>query len=183
MGHRLSKIYTRTGDKGSTGLGDGSRVDKDGARVEAMGAVDELNSFIGILLTHDLPDTLRATLTETQHRLFDLGGELCVPGRDVMLAADATELESALDDLNAHLEPLKEFILPGGAPSAALCHVARAVCRRAERRVVTLAKQEHVNSHSTAYLNRLSDYLFVAARTLNKHADHPETLWRPRSKP
>lgn len=183
MGHRLSKIYTRTGDKGSTGLGDGNRVEKDGARIEAIGAVDELNSFIGILLTHDLPDALRATLTDTQHALFDLGGELSVPGRAVMVAADAAGLETALDALNAQLEPLQEFVLPGGASAAALCHVARAVCRRAERRVVTLARQEHVNAPTLAYLNRLSDYLFVAARALNAHAGHPEALWRPRAKP
>ncbi len=183
MGHRLSKIYTRTGDQGTTGLGDGSRVDKDHARVEAMGDVDELNSLIGVLLTHELPDTVSRTLTEVQNDLFNLGGELSIPGADMMIAADATRLEHALDTFNAELAPLKEFILPGGTAAAALCHVARSVCRRAERRVVTLTKSERVNTHTAIYLNRLSDLLFVTARYLNKCVNAPEVLWQPRKKP
>jgi len=183
MGHRLSKIYTRTGDQGTTGLSDGSRVDKDHARVEAMGDVDELNSLIGVLLTHAVPDAVRLALTEVQNDLFNLGGELSLPGTDMMIAADATRLEQSLDAFNAELAPLKEFILPGGAPAAAICHVARSVCRRAERRVVTLSKSAHVNTHAAIYLNRLSDLLFVTARYLNKCANTPEVLWQPRKKP
>jgi len=183
MGHRLSKIYTRTGDQGTTGLSDGSRVDKDHARVEAMGDVDELNSLLGVLLTHTVPDAVRLALTAVQNDLFNLGGELSMPGTDMMLAADATRLEQALDAFNAELAPLKEFILPGGAPAAATCHVARSVCRRAERRIVTLSKSAHVNTHAVIYLNRLSDLLFVTARYLNKSANAPEVLWQPRKKP
>jgi cob(I)alamin adenosyltransferase len=180
VGHRLSKIYTRTGDKGSTGLGNGARVDKDSARIEAIGSVDELNSMLGVLLTHDLPAVVQQTLTQVQHQLFDLGSELSVPGATMLMSEDVTRLEQVLDQLNAELAPLKEFILPGGAPAAALCHLARTVCRRAERRSVTLAKQESVNPHSVMYLNRLSDLLFVVARSLNKQAGVPEVLWQSR---
>ena len=183
MGHRLSKIYTRTGDQGTTGLSDGSRVDKDHARVEAMGDVDELNSLMGVLLTHELPQAVSRALTEVQNDLFNLGGELSIPGGNMMLAADATRLEQTLDAFNAELAPLKEFILPGGTPAAAMCHVARSVCRRAERRVVTLTKTEQVNTHTAIYLNRLSDLLFVTARYLNKCVNAPEVLWQPRKKP
>lgn len=183
MGHRLSKIYTRTGDQGTTGLSDGSRVDKDHARVEAMGDVDELNSFIGVLLTQEVPDTVRLAFTDVQNDLFNLGGELSIPGASMMTAEDATRLEQTLDMFNADLTPLKEFILPGGAPAAAACHAARSVCRRAERRVVTLTKDEPVNPHTATYLNRLSDLLFVTARYLNKCANAPEVLWQPRKKP
>ncbi len=183
MGHRLSKIYTRTGDQGTTGLGDGSRVDKNHVRVEAMGDVDELNSVIGVLLTHQLPTAVSRALTEAQNDLFNLGGELSIPGTDMLTAADATRLEQTLDAFNAELAPLKEFILPGGAPAAAVCHVARCVCRRAERRVVTLNKSERVNPHTAIYLNRLSDLLFVTARYLNKCANTAEVLWQPRKKP
>lgn len=179
MGHRLSKIYTRTGDKGTTGLGDGSRVDKDGLRVEAFGTVDELNSVIGMLLTHAMPDAIQSCLTDVQHDLFDLGGELCIPGRESMTEAQITRLETVLDTLNADLSPLKEFILPGGTPAAAICHLARTVCRRAERRTVSLAKQETLSEHSVKYLNRLSDLLFVMARSLNKSAGHADILWQP----
>jgi len=183
MGHRLSKIYTRTGDQGTTGLSDGSRVDKDHARVEAMGDVDELNSLIGVLLTHAVPDAVRLALTDVQNDLFNLGGELSLPGADMMLAADTTRLEQTLDLFNAELASLKEFILPGGTPAASICHVARSVCRRAERRVVTLTKSARVNTHTAIYLNRLSDLLFVSARYLNKYANTPEVLWQPRKKP
>lgn len=183
MGHRLSKIYTRTGDDGSTGLGDGSRVPKDHARVEAYGTVDELNSILGALLAHELPAEVRDPLTRIQHALFDIGGELCIPGRRVIQAADSIGLETLLDQLNANLPALKEFVLPGGAPAAAYCHVARTVCRRAERRVATLARTETVNPETLKYLNRLSDLLFVVARYLNAKQNVPDVLWQPRTKP
>lgn len=155
MGNRLTKIYTRTGDDGTTGLGNGERVAKDCPRVEAFGTVDELNSCLGLILaTPELPSVIRASLTGIQHRLFDLGGELAVPGRDVMLAADSTDLEQVLDELNTDLPPLKDFVLPGGTPGAAACHLARAVCRRAERSVITLQRSEAVNPESVRYLNR-----------------------------
>lgn len=178
MGHRLSKIYTRTGDDGTTGLGDGTRVPKDHARVEAFGTVDELNSVIGLLLTEPLPDRIRACLTEVQNALFDLGGELSIPGYNLITEQSITALEDILDELNSGLPPLKEFILPGGTRAGALCHLARAVCRRTERRVFTLLKQTGTRHFSLAYLNRLSDLLFVMARSLNKAAGEPETQWR-----
>jgi cob(I)alamin adenosyltransferase len=180
MGHRLSKIYTRTGDDGTTGLGTGDRVEKDHPRVEAYGTVDELNSAVGVLLAAgQLPASITGHLTDIQHRLFDLGGELCIPGSAVIDEASVTQLETLLDELNRDLPPLKECILPGGNASAATCHLARAICRRAERRVCTLNDGEVINRHSIRYLNRLSDLLFVIARWLNRNAGHPETLWRP----
>ncbi len=182
MGHRLSKIYTRTGDDGTTGLGDGTRVQKDSARVEAYGTVDELNSVVGLLLCEPLGDEVRTALTRIQHTLFDLGGELCIPGRRVLIEAQVTALENLLDRLNAALAPLKEFILPGGTRAAALCHVARTVCRRAERRVCTLARSEPVPPVTLKYLNRLSDLLFVMARAINRTANVPDTLWQPAPK-
>jgi cob(I)alamin adenosyltransferase len=182
MGHRLTRIYTRTGDDGSTGLGDGTRVPKDHPRVEAYGTVDELNSVLGLLLCEPLSGELQAALTRIQHTLFDLGGELSVPERHVLTDAQATELEQLLDRLNADLEPLKEFILPGGSRAAALCHVARSVCRRAEREVYALSHQEHVSPASLKYLNRLSDLLFVMARAINHAAGIPDTLWQPARK-
>ncbi len=178
MGHRLSSIYTRTGDRGETGLGDGSRVAKDHLRVEAIGTVDELNSIIGILLARSLPDSVRTPLLNVQHKLFDLGGELCIPGHEMLASADIEFLETHLDALNAELPMLKEFILPGGGESAAWCHFARSVCRRAERRLVTLANAEPVSAASLRYLNRLSDLLFVAARALNRTEGHAEVLWQ-----
>jgi len=177
VGHRLSKIYTRTGDQGSTGLGDGTRVDKDSLRVEAYGTVDELNSVIGLLLSNALADGTRLKLEEIQHDLFDLGGELCIPGHTVIKAQQVTALETYLDELNEELPPLKDFILPGGGPGAAACHLARAVCRRAERKVVTLARSENVSSNSLAYLNRLSDLLFVMARMIARTEGGSEVLW------
>ncbi|TDJ64909.1 MAG: cob(I)yrinic acid a,c-diamide adenosyltransferase [Proteobacteria bacterium] len=178
MGHRLSKIYTRTGDDGTTGLGDGTRVSKDSLRVEAYGTVDELNSVIGLLLTHTLPEAIHACLVGVQHRLFDLGGELCLPGHTAIKQHHVNELEQILDDLNANLSPLKDFILPGGSTAAAVCHVARSVCRRAERRIISLSKQEQVSEVAIHYLNRLSDLLFVIGRTLNAEADYSDVLWR-----
>lgn len=178
MGHRLSKIYTRTGDDGTTGLGDGARVPKDSPRVEAYGTVDELNSIIGLLLAYELPDPIRVSLTEIQHRLFDLGGELCIPGHRALTEAHVRALEQTLDQLNQALHPLKEFILPGGSAAAALCHLARTVCRRAERRVVSLSKSEDVSPIAVGFLNRLSDLLFVMARCINAHHGKPDVLWQ-----
>ncbi len=178
MANRLTRIYTRTGDDGTTGLSDGSRVAKDALRVEAMGAVDELNSSIGVLLAEDLSDPARACLIDVQHDLFDLGGELSLPGHPVISEAHVTRLETALDAFNANLPPLKDFILPGGTRAAALAHVARTVCRRAERRVVTLSQQEQVPQPALHYLNRLSDLLFVLARVLNREAGGDDVLWQ-----
>jgi len=183
MGHRLSKIYTRTGDDGTTGLGDGTRVPKDSERVEACGTVDELNSLLGLLLCETLDNEVRAALTGIQHTLFDLGGELCIPGRRVLTEAHVTDMEILLDRFNTDLAPLKEFILPGGAHAAALCHLARTVCRRAERRVYTLSRNEPVSPVSIKYLNRLSDLLFVVARTVNQASGTADVLWQPARKP
>jgi cob(I)alamin adenosyltransferase len=213
MGHRLSKIYTRTGDAGTTGLGDGSRTSKDSARVAAMGDVDELNSLIGVILCEDVPADVRELFTGIQHDLFDLGGELCIPGSALLKATQPARLEAAIDHYNADLGPLKEFILPGagiplppaplpevgdggsptasapggglrgsGRPSAAraaaLTHLARTVCRRAERMTVTLAADEPVSDAGRQYLNRLSDLLFVLGRWLNKAGGGSDVLWQ-----
>jgi len=178
MGHRLSKIVTRTGDAGTTGLGDGSRVAKDSARIAAIGEVDELNSTIGLLLTESLPAPIVACLTNAQHDLFDLGGELSVPGYEAVTDAHVSRLEEAVEAFNADLEPLKEFILPGGTRAAALAHVARTICRRAERAVVHLAASAPVSEPARRYLNRLSDLLFVLARALNSAAGRPDVLWK-----
>jgi cob(I)alamin adenosyltransferase len=177
MGNRLSKIYTRTGDKGVTGLGDGSRVDKDSLRVEAYGTVDELNSAVGLVLAAELPDAVRDCLTRIQHELFDLGGELCMPGVTLIPDRYVDTLETDLDRFNDDLPPLKDFILPGGSEAAARCHLARTVARRAERRVVSLAHNEAVNDATIRYLNRLSDLLFVVARVLARHEGGSEVLW------
>ncbi len=178
MGHRLSKIYTRTGDKGETGLGDGTRVNKDSIRVEAFGTVDELNSIIGMLLAHELPEMISAYLTDIQHTLFDLGGELSIPGYKTVTDNDVSQLENVLDELNADLPALKDFILPAGGHATSHCHLARTVCRRAERRATTLARDEDINPVSLAYLNRLSDLLFVIARVLARIENGEEVLWR-----
>lgn len=179
MGHRLSKIYTRTGDDGTTGLGDGARVAKDSLRVEAFGCVDETNSALGMVLAvPSLPSSVSDCLTEVQHDLFDLGGELCLPGWRAIDDSFVTRLEQALDSFNAELPPLKEFILPGGGPAASACHLARTVCRRAERRLCTLARDTEVNPAAARYLNRLSDLLFVIARVLARHEQGEEVLWK-----
>lgn len=177
MGNRLSKIYTRTGDKGTTGLGDGSRVDKDHDRVAAYGTVDELNSAIGLVLSADLPEAVEACLTRTQHELFDLGSEMCMPGTTLIPDSYVDQLEQDLDGFNADLPPLKDFILPGGSESAARCHLARTICRRAERRLVRLGRTEPVNEATLRYLNRLSDLLFVVARVLARRDGGREVLW------
>ncbi len=178
MGHRLSKIYTRTGDAGSTGLGDGTRVPKDGARIGVLGVLDETNAQIGVLLAQALPAAAREDLVAIQHALFDLGGELCLPGHAAIDETDVTWLERRLDDYNADLPPLKEFILPGGGAAAAHCHVARTVCRRAECALVALSRAEAVRPQALAFVNRLSDFLFVLARVLARADGGSETLWR-----
>ena len=178
MGNRLSKIYTRTGDGGTTGLGDGHRVDKDCARIEAIGAVDELNCAVGCVLANEIRAEIRDCLQEIQHKLFDLGGELSIPGHQAVREDDVAALETVLNGFNTTLPPLKDFILPGGGRAAADCHVARVVCRRAERRVVTLARTEAVGEAARVYLNRLSDLLFVLCRMLAREAGSGEVLWR-----
>ncbi len=179
MGNRLSKIYTRTGDTGTTGLGDGSRVEKEHVRIEAFGTVDEANSALGVVLAvPGVPATIRRCLTEVQHDLFDLGGELCIPGHRVIMETHVTRLEEALDGFNEGLPALKEFILPGGGPAAAACHLARSITRRAERRVWTLARTEAVAPEVLRYLNRLSDLLFVVARVLARQEGGTEVLWK-----
>ena len=182
MGHRLSKITTRTGDKGETGLGDGSRVSKDSLRVAALGDIDELNSALGVLLAEDLPAEVREALLtafhEIQHDLFDLGGELSIPGHSLLKAAAVARLEKLLQEWNASLAPLKEFVLPGGCRAAAAAHLARTVCRRAERSVVALGRKESVGEPARQYLNRLSDLLFVAGRALNRAAGAGYVQWQ-----
>jgi len=177
MGHRLTKIYTRTGDNGTTGLGDGARVDKDDPRMEAIGTLDELNSLLGMLLACPLPERIPAILTDIQHDLFDLGGELSMPGAQTIADTQVTKLEKTLDDINWTLPPLKEFILPAGDQATATCHLARAVCRRAERRMVTLDHGETLNPASIRYINRLSDLLFVMARFIAREAGEGEVFW------
>lgn len=177
MGHRLTKIYTRTGDNGTTGLGDGGRTDKDDPRIEAIGDVDELNSILGMLLACPLPEKIPPILTDIQHDLFDLGSELSIPGAQSISDAQVTKLEKTLDDINWTLPPLKEFILPGGGQAAATCHLARAVCRRAERRMVTLEQRDTLNPASMRYINRLSDLLFVLARFIAREAGEGEVFW------
>jgi cob(I)alamin adenosyltransferase len=184
MGYRLSKIYTRTGDSGTTGLGTGERTRKDDPRIEAMGTVDELNAVLGLLACEPLPEDLTELVVRLQHELFDLGGELCLPGMVLFPESRVAELEAILDRLNEALPPLKEFILPGGTRAAAVAHLARTVCRRAERQVVRLAREEPTERLRPVigqYLNRLSDLLFVLARTLNARAGVTDVLWQKRA--
>jgi cob(I)alamin adenosyltransferase len=178
MANRLSKIYTKTGDAGTTGLGDGTRVAKDSLRVAAMGDVDELNSIIGLMLTEPTSTEINKVLTRIQHDLFDMGGEICMPGYAMIKQERVTALENTLDKWNDTLTPLKEFILPGGSRAAAYCHLARTVCRRAERTMTTLNNQEKITEISLQYINRLSDLLFVLCRILNKEAGMPDVLWQ-----
>jgi cob(I)alamin adenosyltransferase len=178
MGNRLSKIVTRTGDGGETGLGDGSRTGKDSLRIDAMGEVDELNSALGVLCAEPLPENIAAALNSIQNDLFDLGGELCLPGMEVMKAAQVARLEALVEEFNADLPRLKEFILPGGARTAALAHLARAVCRRAERATVLLGREEKVGETPRRYLNRLSDLLFILGRVLNRAEGRGDVLWQ-----
>jgi cob(I)alamin adenosyltransferase len=178
MGHRLTKIATRTGDAGETGLGDGTRVSKDSARIQALGDIDELNSALGVVLAQELPEAIRAALEQVQHDLFDLGGETSIPGHAIVGEAHVARLDAWLEAWNAELPPLKEFILPGGSRAAAAAHFARAVCRRAERSLVSLGRTEEVGARARQYLNRLSDLLFVAGRALNRHAGGGDVQWR-----
>jgi cob(I)alamin adenosyltransferase len=182
VGHRLSKITTRTGDAGETGLGDGARVAKDSARIAALGDIDELNSAIGVVLAEDVPADVRAVLEAVQHDLFDLGGELSIPGHVLLTEKQVKDLETALEGWNGVLPPLKEFILPGGSRAAAAAHLARTVCRRAERSVVALGRREPVGDLARRYLNRLSDLLFVAGRHLNRAAGSSDVQWKHKRK-
>lgn len=177
MGNRLSKIATRTGDAGTTGLGDGSRIAKDALRVHAMGDVDELNSQIGVLLCEDMPDQMKHELVSIQHDLFDMGGELCIPGYTMITEAQVTRLDALLEKYNADLPPLKDFILPGGSRAAAIANVCRTVCRRAERAIVSVGAAETINDAPRQYMNRLSDLLFVLSRVLNRYAGGSDVLW------
>ena len=178
MGHRLTRIFTRTGDNGETGLGDGARVGKDAYRIDALGSVDELNSHLGLLLAETLPGDVRDCLLRIQNDLFDLGGELSIPGHTLLTEDQIAALETWLEHYNATLPPLKEFILPGGSRAAALAHVARTVCRRAERSLVRLKQEGALPELGLRYLNRLSDLLFVLARALNRAANSPDVLWQ-----
>ncbi len=180
MGHRLSKITTRTGDAGETGLGDGARLPKDSARVHALGDIDELNCAIGLVLAEEVPQDMHEALTEVQHDLFDLGGELSIPGHALLQEEKVAALERVQESWNGQLPALKEFILPGGSRAAAAAHLARTVCRRAERSLVALGRNEPVSEVARRYLNRLSDLLFVAGRALNRHAGQPDRQWRHR---
>jgi cob(I)alamin adenosyltransferase len=178
MGNRLSKIYTRTGDKGSTGMGDGSRVEKDSVRVSAMGDIDELNSVMGMVISQCQPGEVQEMLITIQHDLFNLGGQLTMPDYELITDERVTWLEESLDAYNEDLPPLKEFILPGGGVAAAQCHLARAVCRRAERTLVALSREYDFNRYILAYINRLSDLLFVTSRVLSREAGEAEVYWQ-----
>ena len=177
-GNRLSKIVTRTGDAGTTGLGDGSRTAKDSLRIDAMGEVDELNSGLGVLLCEDLPHSVQVALLDIQNDLFDLGGELCLPGMAVMKDVQVNRLEALAEEFNTNLPMLKEFILPGGTRPAALAHLSRTVCRRAERAMVKLHSTEPVSDAARRYINRLSDLLFILGRVLNRAGGRGDVLWQ-----
>ncbi len=177
-GNRLSKIVTRTGDAGTTGLGDGSRTTKDSLRIDAIGEVDELNSGLGVLLCEEMPEKIRAALLDVQNDLFDLGGELCLPGMNVMKDVQVARLEQLADDFNADLPMLKEFILPGGTRAASLAHLSRTVCRRAERAMVRLHNAEPLSETARRYINRLSDLLFILGRALNRAGGRGDVLWQ-----
>jgi cob(I)alamin adenosyltransferase len=182
MGHRLSRITTRTGDAGDTGLGDGARVAKDSPRIQARGDIDELNSCVGLILAEKLPAAVRDALLQVQHDLFDLGGDVCIPGHTMITAAHVARLEALPQAHNAKLKPLKDFILPGGTRAAAAAHLARAICRRAERSLVALGRGATVNARARQYLNRLSDLLFVLGRALNRAAKRGDVLWKHQRK-
>ena len=177
-GNRLSKIVTRTGDAGTTGLGDGSRTTKDSLRIDAIGEVDELNSSLGVLLCEELPEAVRDALLDVQNDLFDLGGELCLPGMAVIKDAQVARLEAQAEAFNADLPMLKEFILPGGTRPAALAHLCRTVCRRAERAMVRLHHAEPLSDAARRYVNRLSDLLFILGRLLNRAGGRGDVLWQ-----
>ncbi len=178
MGKRLSKIVTKTGDDGSTGLGDGSRVDKDSLRIEVIGTIDELNSWIGYLASAVTQDDIKSALHEIQHALFDLGGELCIPGHQIITSTHVDVVDQQIAQHNGNLPALTEFILPGGGSAASICHLARSVCRRAERNLVSLAREEAINDEARIFLNRLSDLLFIMARIISSRDGVGEILWR-----
>ncbi len=178
MGNRLTKIYTRTGDKGTTGMADGSRVPKDSLRIHAIGEVDELNSMIGLVINKCQLEEVKENLITIQHDLFNIGGQLAMPDYEMVNQARIDWLEESLDEMNAELTPLKEFILPGGSEDAGFCHMARAICRRVERSMVSLKAEEEFNPFLIAYINRLSDWLFVASRLLNKAGGEAEVYWQ-----
>ena len=178
MGNRISKVYTRTGDNGTTGIGDGSRIEKDNPRIIAIGALDELNSHLGLLLCEPLPEQIRQILLSIQHELFDAGGELSLPGSNIITARHVEKLEHWLDTLNEFLQPLREFILPGGTRAAAISHIARSHCRRCETLLVTAARTESINRETLKFINRLSDLLFVIARYLNHDSKQADIFWR-----
>jgi cob(I)alamin adenosyltransferase len=177
-GNRLSRIVTRTGDAGTTGLGDGSRTTKDSLRIDAIGEVDELNSGLGVLLCEDLPHSVQVALLDIQNDLFDLGGELCMPGYEIIKDVQVSRLENLADEFNANLPMLKEFILPGGTRAAALTHLSRTVCRRAERAMVKLHNAEPIPEAGRRYINRLSDLLFILGRVLNRAGGRGDVLWQ-----
>jgi len=177
-GNRLSKIVTRTGDAGTTGLGDGSRTTKDSLRIDSIGEIDELNSGLGVLLCEELPEAVRTALLDVQHDLFDLGGELCLPGMNIIKDAQVARLEELADEFNTGLPMLKEFILPGGTRAAALAHLSRTVCRRAERSMVRLHAAEPLSEPARRYINRLSDLLFILGRVLNRAGGRGDVLWQ-----
>ena len=177
MGNRLSKIVTRTGDAGTTGLGDGSRVGKDCLRIDCIGEIDELNSTVGVLLAEPLPENVRTALLRIQNDLFDLGGEICIPGSSYISEQHVARLEELATQFNTDLPALKNFILPGGTRPASLAHLARSVCRRVERRIVGLGNSEQVSEFARKYLNRLSDLLFIFGRTLNQASGQGDVLW------
>lgn len=174
---RLNQIYTRTGDKGNTSLGNGETVSKDHLRIECLGSVDELNSVVGIILAEEFVSSAEADLIQIQHDLFNLGGEMCIPGTDLLDGEKSRWLEKQIDQMNLNLAPLEEFVLPGGCKAASHCHLARTVCRRAERCMVRLRQHEDVSESSIRYINRLSDYFFVLARSFNRAAGEKDVLW------
>jgi cob(I)alamin adenosyltransferase len=183
MADRLNRITTRTGDQGTTGLADGRRVPKTHARIDALGDVDELNSALGVVVAHAGGTLVGAILAQVQHRLFDLGAEIAVPGSVKVSEDDVAAIEAAVEQLNGALPPLREFLLPGGSPASAHCHLARAICRRAERALWRVHAEESLNAAGLRYLNRLSDLLFVAARTLAREVGDEEAMWQPKERP
>jgi len=180
MGNRLSKLATKTGDDGTTGIGSNQRLDKDSIRIEAIGAVDELNAAIGMVASQPLTEEIADPLNEIQHRLFDLGGELAMPGYTLLTQDHVAQLDSWLAHFNEQLPPLKEFVLPKGDLATTSCHLARTICRRAERRLVTLTKEEATSDNGGIYLNRLSDLLFVFCRLLARNLGSSEEMWQSR---
>ena len=177
MGKRLTRIYTRSGDDGSTGLTKGKRVDKDCDRIEVMGDIDELNSLLGVLIAGKPDEDITGYLLNIQHRLFDIGAELSMPGTSIIQSEYVIRLEELINTFNEDLKPLEEFVLPGGTMTGAVCHLARSVCRRTERHMVKLGRKEYLNPETLVYINRLSDLLFVFARVLTLQNNGKEVYW------